>query len=184
MIYGDALVGDPFKKGDYFKVIIKGTTKAKTTSTVEYYLADYRSENEAEHYMLTDWKWFDLSVLGPVTEVTLSVTASRSDNNGLTTPAYLCMDNLGAQSPMPVGIDEGKSESFSIYPIPTSDILNISTSEMDYTVKIYSIQGKLVLSETNLSENNQIDVTSLSAGSYIFELNSQNGRQVKNFIKK
>lgn len=184
MIYGDSFVDDPFKKGDFFKVIFKGKTKAKTTSTLEYYLADYRSENEADHYMLTDWKWVDLSGLGSVSEISISVTGSRVGDQGLNTPAYLCMDNFGAQAPLPVGIDENNSNPLRIYPIPVSDVLNVSTTEAIYDVKIYNLQGKIVLSETKLSQNSQIDVTSLSAGSYIFELNSSNGRQIKNFIKK
>lgn len=180
---GDSFVGDPFKAGDYLKVTFKGTSKTRATSTVEFYLADYRSAIESERYMLTDWKWFDLSSLGTVTNVTMSLSGSRTGDYGLNTPAYLCLDNFGAESPMPVGIDED-SKPLNIYPIPAVDVLNISTSAIDYSVRVYNLQGKVVLHETGLSEDSQIDVTRLSAGSYIFELNTQDGRQVRNFIKK
>lgn len=184
MVNGDSFAGDPFKQGDFFKVTFKGSTKDNGTSTVEYYLADYRSASESDHFILTDWKWFDLSSLGAVTEVTVSLTGSRTGDFGLNTPAYLCLDNLGAEAPMPVGIDEEKSQLFDIYPIPVTDILNVATDELRYDVKIYNLQGRIVLDERGLSEDSQLDVTKLSVGSYIFELNSSNGRQVKNFIKK
>lgn len=184
MVYGDSFVGEPFKQGDFYKVTFKGTTPTKATTTVEYYLADYRSTDVSKHYMLTDWKWFDLSSLGVVTTVTISVDGSRKGSHGLDTPAYLCMDNFGASEPLPVGLNPESVNSLHIYPVPTSDVLNISTSESDYTVKIYNLQGQLVKSEFNLKEDAQLDVTNLNAGNYILEVISENGRQVKRFIKK
>ena len=43
-----------FKQGSWFKVIFTGTKADKSTASVEYYLADYRSENEADWTCLTD----------------------------------------------------------------------------------------------------------------------------------
>jgi hypothetical protein len=96
IINGDDFGEEPFEQGDYYKVVFKGNTG----TTVEHYLADYRSSNAAEHYIVTDWKWFDLSALGNITSLTVSVAGSRNNQWGLTTPAYLCMDNLGATEPV------------------------------------------------------------------------------------
>lgn len=184
MKYGDSFAGDPFAEGDYYKVIFTGTTATRSTSTVEYYLADYRSANTADHYMLEDWKWFDLSSLGNVTSVTISVAGSRTGDYGLNTPAYLCMDNLGATAPAPVGIDFDKSSGLKIYPVPATDVLNIATSEVNYTARIYNLQGQLIKAQSNLSGNAQLDVSTLSGGNYLLEIVSAQGKQIKNFIKR
>jgi len=181
---GDSFAGDPFKEGDYYKLTFKGTTATKATNTIEYYLADYRSANEAEHYMITDWKWFDLSCLGDIISLTISADGSRKGIYGLDTPAYFCMDNLGAISPNLVGVDTENVNNLHVYPVPASDILNISTSYTDYVVNIYNLQGQVVKTISKQTGQVQLDVTILPAGNYILELISTEGRQIRNFIKK
>jgi len=63
-------------------------------------LADYRSSNPAEHYYLGDWQWVDLTSLGEVKSLSFTITGSRNNAYGLTTPSYFCMDNLN-------GTDDG-----------------------------------------------------------------------------
>lgn len=48
-----------FKQGSWFKVIFTGTKADKSTASVEYYLADYRSE---------------MSLSGPVSQTGLGLT--------------------------------------------------------------------------------------------------------------
>ena len=49
ILNGDDYGSTPFATGDYFKLIVKGyDINDEETGTVEFYLADYRSENEAE----------------------------------------------------------------------------------------------------------------------------------------
>lgn len=85
-----------FAKGDWFKLTVTGTTADGETS-LDYYLSDFRSDNEADHYMLDTWQWLDLRSLGKV--YALKFTFSSSDNGtyGMNTPAYFCMDNLGGK---------------------------------------------------------------------------------------
>ena len=93
---GDGMSNEPggFKKGDYFKLIIKGKKADNTESQVEYYLADYRAENEADHYVLDTWQWVDLSSLGEVKSVSFKMEGTKKNNYGLTTPTYFAFDNF------------------------------------------------------------------------------------------
>ena len=93
---GDGMsdVAGGFQKGDYFKLIIKGKKADNTESQVEYYLADYRAENEADHYVLDTWQWVDLSSLGEVKSVSFKMEGTKKNNWGLTTPAYFAFDNF------------------------------------------------------------------------------------------
>ncbi len=86
--------GDDGTDPDWFKLTITGTTSVGAENTVEFYLADYRSEDPAGDYIIETWQWVDLTPLGKVNS--LNFTLSSTDNGmwGMNTPAYFCMDNL------------------------------------------------------------------------------------------
>ncbi len=86
-----------FGEGDYLKLTFTGHKADGSESTVEYYLADYRSSNEADRYALDTWQWVDLRPLGKVTSVTYSISGSDSGIYGLNTPAYFCLDNFNGE---------------------------------------------------------------------------------------
>ena len=95
---GNSVAGDQgFYQSDYLKLII--TADDDDNRTIEYYLADYRSENADEHYYVNDWQWVDLSSLGTVKELCFHLEASRSNAWGYTTPLYFCMDDFNGEAP-------------------------------------------------------------------------------------
>ncbi len=68
-----------FKQGSWFKVIFTGTKADKSTASVDYYLADYRSENESEWYSASTGLWIDLSSLGKVVSLSISFRWYRQE---------------------------------------------------------------------------------------------------------
>jgi predicted extracellular nuclease len=72
----------------------------------------------------------------------------------------------------------------SIFPNPSSGTLNISSELNDYTLQVFDLTGKSVISKTNLSENAQIDVTDLTNGIYMVKLNQGNNQLTKKIIIK
>ena len=103
-----------FKKGSWFKVIFTGTKADKSTASVEYYLADYRSENEADWTCLTDWTWLDLSSLGKVVSLSISFDGTDKSYGYLNTSTYVCIDNVGCQKNTSTGIATGKWNSVEL----------------------------------------------------------------------
>lgn len=85
-----------FAKGDWFKVTAEALRASGETVRKDFYLADMRSDNPAEHYILDSWEWFDLRSLGKVKSLTFTFDGSDKGKYGLNTPAYLCIDNFGA----------------------------------------------------------------------------------------
>lgn len=82
------------------------------------------------------------------------------------------------------GINEKAMDIFSIYPNPTTNILNISNPENIILdgIDIIDITGKTVLQQTdNLS---QIDVQNLSPGMYFLQLTSGEKEYRHKFIKQ
>jgi hypothetical protein len=96
---GDGTNG-AFETGDYLKLTITGKNDAPNSAkTVEVYLADYTSENEADHYYLSDWTWVDLTPLGNVNHITFSIDGTKKNSYGMTTPTYFCMDDFNGLAP-------------------------------------------------------------------------------------
>lgn len=180
MINGDYYAGGPFEQGDYFKVIFTpASDEAAVLPKVECYLADYRSENPTDHYIITDWTWFDLSSLGEVAALTFSFEGSRTGDWGLNTPAYLCMDNLGASDPTSIPVVANKPIS-QIYTIPEHIV--IETKLNNYRLRVYSVDGKLVYNNTG-SGNSKISISSWTKGIYMIEIISPEGKETKKIIK-
>ncbi len=83
---------------DYFKLTATGTDmEGNTAGTLDFYLADFRFEDNSLDYIVEDWKWFDLTDLGSVASVTFSISSSDVGDWGMNTPACFCIDNLGYQ---------------------------------------------------------------------------------------
>lgn len=73
--------------------------------------------------------------------------------------------------------------SVIVYPNPTSDILFITSENMDIEIlTVYSISGKKIIEQTN--KTNLIDVSSLSKGMYFLEVVSEKEKGFQKFIKK
>jgi D-alanyl-D-alanine carboxypeptidase len=67
--------------------------------------------------------------------------------------------------------EKNLDNSISIYPNPTSNILNINSTLTNFEVKIFDIKGQIVLQ----NKNSQIlDVSNLSKGMYVLILQDQN----------
>ena len=103
-----------FEKGSWFKVIFTGTKADKSTASVDYYLADYRSENESEWTCLTDWDWIDLSSLGKVVSLSISFDGTDKSYGYLNTSTYVCIDNVGCEKNASTGIAANKWNSVEL----------------------------------------------------------------------
>lgn len=77
-------------------------------------------------------------------------------------------------------VDNLIADKVSIYPTATSDILNINLdpSLSNTSVVIYDMTGKSVYN-SNLTENNKIDVSNLNIGTYIVRVDSKQGSMAK-----
>jgi len=90
MTKGDDFAGDPFGDDDWFLLTISGSLEGKAVNNqVTFYLAKGKN-------IVADWTYVDLSTLGKVDELRFALTGSRTGEWGLNTPAYFCIDDLGA----------------------------------------------------------------------------------------
>ena len=93
--YAKKFGGESGDDADWFLLTITGKSDNGTVrGSVEFYLADYRFEDNAKDYILDEWTWVDLTSLGPVKSLEFSLTSSDTGDWGMNTPAYFCLDNL------------------------------------------------------------------------------------------
>ena len=96
--FGGATGNDP----DWFKLTAIGKNVAgQTVGTAEFYLADYRFENNDDDYILNTWEWFDLSPLGAVHTISFELSSTKQNAYGMVTPAYFCIENFNGEAPLP-----------------------------------------------------------------------------------
>lgn len=80
-----------------------------------------------------------------------------------------------------------KTIDFKIFPNPTKDILNIDVdgSVTFQSIAIYNPLGQLIktLTDSEWSSSSSIDVSALKTGTYFMEINSNQGKTTKKFIK-
>ncbi len=98
-VNGDTYSGGPFEEGDYFKVLFRGVRPDGDTAVIEYYLADCRDADSAEHYILDTWEWVDLSGLGAVGQLLIGFEGSRVNQYGPLLPSYMAIDKVGEARP-------------------------------------------------------------------------------------
>ncbi|MFT6152230.1 MAG: hypothetical protein ACJAY9_001630 [Flavobacteriales bacterium] len=81
-----------------------------------------------------------------------------------------------------LSIDQNNiSEEFNIYPIPTSDIINIRTKLKVDRIEIYDLYGKLILTSINTKD---ISIGNLATGIYVAKIYSDNRIGSKKIIKQ
>lgn len=96
--FGGANGSDP----DYFEVVVKGHKNGSIKDSVIAVLADFRSANASEDYILKTWKWVDLLSLGDVDSLSFAFRSSDVGQFGMNTPGYFCMDNFTTKDALAV----------------------------------------------------------------------------------
>ena len=110
--YYSMLEGDSFSKKfggdtgddpDWFMLSIKGIGEnGGYTGEVNFYLADYRFDDNSLDYIVNEWTWVDLTSLGNVVGLKFSLMSSDVGPYGMNTPAYFALDDLNGNAPVPI----------------------------------------------------------------------------------
>ncbi|MFC1653168.1 DUF4465 domain-containing protein, partial [Planctomycetota bacterium] len=87
--------GDDGNEPDWFKLTITGWDANETSlASIDFYLADFRFEDNSLDYIVDEWTFVDLSSLGEVDSLTLDFSSTDNGQWGMNTPAYVVLDNL------------------------------------------------------------------------------------------
>jgi hypothetical protein len=86
-------------QGSWFLMTITGYANNQSVGTVDFYLADYRSADPAQHYIVQNWTNVNLGSLHDATSLTFTFTSSDHAPGdpspyGILTPTYAAIDDL------------------------------------------------------------------------------------------
>lgn len=181
--FGGVTGADP----DYFLLTIKGYHNGEIVAdSVDFYLADYRFDDNNQDYIIKDWTYVDLLSLGPVDSLQFSLSSTDNGMFGMNTPAYFVMDNFTTTD----GLTSTKEvvsarEWLKVYPNPASGFLRIRSKLLNETtlVSIYNLQGSLLLQERYQREEQRLNIQNLPKGSYLIRLETAEKVSSQLFIK-
>ena len=106
MLNGDAFAkkfgGQTGNDRDWLVLTIAGKNANGTaTGKVNFYLADYRSTDNSNDYIVKTWEYVDLTPLGEVKSLEFALSSSDVGDWGMNTPASFAIDTIVSQSASP-----------------------------------------------------------------------------------
>lgn len=87
-------------------------------------------------------------------------------------------------TPSALGIDETDQNKIRVFPNPVSDVLNISGLKEISEVSIYNLLGQEVIRKDKFDGQNQINVSSLSPGTYLVKVNADAKTETYKIVKQ
>lgn len=145
-------------------------------------IRDIRSGQGFSH-MSTMYAYFGIGSANAITQVIIRWPSGVVDviNNPSSNQSLNVLEGSS-----PLAINQVSNDDFSVYPNPSSDVLNLKFNSNNINIvsaEVYDITGRLILSE-NVS-NEIIDIKSITTGTYVLMVKDENGNQfTQKFIKK
>jgi carboxypeptidase T len=75
-------------------------------------------------------------------------------------------------------------DTFTLFPNPVQDILNIKTIVNNYVVELFNVQGQLVYISKNNSGNTAVNYSNFADGIYLMRLTSRDATQTVKIVKQ
>lgn len=193
--YLSMLEGDSFAKQfggesgddpDFFRLTVKKYLGGElSTDSVDFFLADYRFEDNAQDYIIDEWTFIDLSSLGNADSLWFTLASTDIGTFGMNTPAYFCIDNL-TTTDMPVNTQavQRSEAKLQAFPNPASSEWHLRW-EMDQPAqaKLWNMQGQLLASFTLEPGVQVLSAAALPPGGYLLQIEGQGGRLSKRLVK-
>lgn len=116
--------------------------------------------------------------------VTSTYYVNVTDNNGCTSNSASVLVTVNAC----IGIQELVSDKVSVYPNPSTGVLNITLTgalAQHTSIEVYDAIGKLVFAKSLTNEMNTINISNLDNGIYVFKiLNNTSAVKIGKLVKQ
>ncbi len=178
--FGGLLGDDP----DYLVLTIKKYKDGVLgMDSVNFYLADYRFEDNSQDYIVSDWQYVDLTSLGDVDSLSFTLDSTDKSSVGMNTPAYFSMDNFETAD-VSVNVPSFEAATFKMFPNPSTDFVQIEGLKpfaANGSIEVRDLMGRIVLQEKNFSTQGtlRLDLSDLASGLYFVRIGNEVGRLVK-----
>lgn len=172
---------------DWFKLTIKGyVSGTMLNDSVEFYLADFRFNDNDSDYIVRDWQWVDLTPLGNnIDSVEFYLNSSDYGSFGMNTPAYFCMDNVTRVALPTTSVKTVSTFAAKIYPNPALAELNVETPDNAVkTITVTDMTGKVLETYHINDKLTKIATAHLPSGMYLLQLSNGKQTAAQRFIKQ
>ncbi len=175
--FGGSTGNDP----DFFLLTIRklGTL---ASPVVTFYLADYRSIDNNQDYIVKDWTFVDLSSLGAADSLQFTLTSSDIGAFGMNTPAYFALDNFNSAAT--ASVRNRATFAAQVWPNPATNVVNVVLPVAQAQAIIRDITGKEVLSTIITQGANTLDIAALPTGVYVLSLQTADALFTQKLIKQ
>ena len=181
-LLNSALNGDGFcpkfthEDKDYYKLVIQGLNEEnEVIGKVEVMLIDF---SEEEPYIVSDWKYVDLTPLGKVHRLRLD----RESTKQAFAPAYACIDQIGAKNPGAGTAVLPAAEGLRLT-VAADGILSVLGTEAAWTVEVYSADG-IVRATYSGHGDSTVSTAALAPGLYVARVVSGGTAATLRFIRR
>ncbi len=121
-------------------------------------------------------------------DVTFYASLNAADGNGSSSGDVIYNTNATFIENPNIGIENvSQSNSFSIFPNPASDVLNLKLNNAEsYELSVLDLTGKQMLTEIIRSQTEvyRLDISELPQGVYFIHLKSEHKLLTKQFVKQ
>ena len=175
---------------DFFKIEIQKYSNGQLApQTVEFYLADFRSDDDSEDYIVNDWQWVDLTSLGNVDSLQFTMSSTDLGDYGINTPLFFAIDNLAISEEISTSNENITltNEAIKFYPNPVINeiIIDFEETGMPGNVQIFDMLGRPLIQQSFGPNQNRVDVSRLIVGTYILQVVSSEGKYSSStFVKQ
>ena len=193
MEQGDAFAkkfgGETGDDEDFFLLTIQKFLNGIIGSeVVQFFLADYRSTDNNQDFILKDWTFVDLTPLGEADSLIFSLSSSDNGQFGMNTPAYFCIDQITFEqqgSSVSTSVKEVFTKSFEMFPNPSSNYTTIHWPEsQSVTAAIYSMSGQQIQTYRLENGDNQLSLSAMPSGVYTIRILDDIGWQPQLLVVK
>lgn len=102
--------------------------------------------------------------------------------NSIADQFYLFVDNINVD--VALATDSFSNKSFSVYPNPVKDILNINYNENITKIQVINLLGQEVITKSVNNTQNQIDMSGLVQGTYLIKVTANDVVKTIKVIKQ
>jgi len=165
---------------DYFFLRITISFNGDSLYSKDYYLADYRFDDNTQDYIVEEWMESEIYWWNPFNEIKFALFSSDTGAFGINTPLFFCIDDIE------IGYFINSTTNLSkyqikLYPNPTQNLLNIHLeNERTETLSIHDLYGRTVRTIQVIGQQ-VLDVSDLASGVYF--VRSERG-SVSRFVKQ
>ncbi len=135
----------PLEKGGFCKITIHGVNIAEgTTKSIDFFLATREEAdtngdgviNNDDYFTLSWWEWCDLTPLGEVDVIYLTMDSSDKSEYGMNTAAYVCIGSLSYK--VNAAVDAPKGVCNRLYATAGNLYMNLVEAQ---EIVIYNMTG-------------------------------------------